>query len=85
FTRPGVYDLWCGPHEFLGMAMRIVVEEATGPGAAPPTDFSPSGTTLTAGLVLSDPALAPARILARGRVSWDELDPASKRLPDFLG
>lgn len=25
FTEPGVYDVYCGPHHVLGMAMRIVV------------------------------------------------------------
>jgi hypothetical protein len=28
---------------------------------------------------------APARILEQGRVGWAELDPASKRIPSFLG
>jgi len=81
FTLPGVYDLWCAPHEFFGMVMRLVVGEATGPGARPSTDFSPTGTTLQAGAVLNDPALAPDRILQRGKVSWTEIDPASKRNP----
>ncbi|WP_135822783.1 cupredoxin domain-containing protein [Halostella litorea] len=35
FDEPGVYDLYCGPHEFLGMAMRVVAGEASGPGAEP--------------------------------------------------
>ncbi|HEX2037159.1 MAG TPA: plastocyanin/azurin family copper-binding protein [Chloroflexota bacterium] len=81
FTRPGVYDLWCGPHEQFGMAMRLVVGEVSGPAAEPPTDFGPAGTLGAAGAVLSDPALAPARVLARGRVSWAELSPASKQPP----
>ena len=85
FTLPGVYDLWCAPHEFFGMVMRLVVGEASGPGTVPTTDFSPSGTTLNAGAVLSDPALAPERILQRGKVSWTELDPASKAIPPGLG
>lgn len=33
FTVPGVYDVFCGPHEMYGMVMRIVVGEVTGPGA----------------------------------------------------
>ena len=79
FTRPGVYDLWCAPHEPFGMAMRLVVGEASGPATEPPTDFSPAGAFGAAGAVLSDPALAPARILDRGTVSWAELDAASKQ------
>lgn len=35
FTVPGVYDYFCIPHERAGMAGRIVVGEATGPGARP--------------------------------------------------
>ena len=33
FEQPGVWDLYCPPHEMLGMGMRIVVDETTGPGA----------------------------------------------------
>lgn len=80
FTEPGVYDLWCGPHEQYGMAMRIVVGEATGPGAEPVTDFSPEGVFATAGTVLSDPALNPLNIEAKGQVMWEELAPESKAL-----
>lgn len=28
FEEPGVYDLYCGPHHILGMAMRLVVGDA---------------------------------------------------------
>ena len=35
FDDPGVYDLYCGPHEFLGMVVRVVVGEPSGPGADP--------------------------------------------------
>lgn len=81
FTIPGVYDLWCAPHEQYGMAMRIVVGEASGPGAEPPTDFGPEGTFGAAGSVLLDPALNPANIIAKGRVSWDDISPDSKVAP----
>ena len=43
FRVPGVYDLLCFPHEFLGMAFRVVVGEATGPGAEP-IEIGPGGT-----------------------------------------
>jgi len=80
FTEPGVYDLWCGPHEQYGMAMRIVVGEASGPGMEPITDFSPEGVFATAGTVLSDPALDPDNIVANGQVMWEELAADSKAL-----
>ena len=80
FTEPGVYDLWCGPHEQYGMAMRIVVGEATGPGMEPITDFGPEGVFATAGTVLSDPALDPLNIVSAGQVMWEELAPESKAL-----
>ena len=35
FEVPGVYDYYCKPHEAAGMVGRIVVGEATGPGARP--------------------------------------------------
>lgn len=31
FEEPGVYDMVCAPHEFFGMALRIVVGDETGP------------------------------------------------------
>lgn len=34
-TVPGVYDFFCMPHEAVGMVGRIIVGEATGPGAQP--------------------------------------------------
>ena len=34
-TVEGVYDYFCIPHEHAGMVGRIVVGEATGPGAEP--------------------------------------------------
>ncbi|WP_049928618.1 cupredoxin domain-containing protein [Halopiger goleimassiliensis] len=48
----------------------------------PPTDDPelrpPEGAAFT---VLADPALEPERILERGRVSWDEIEDANKRIP----
>ncbi len=80
FETPGVYDLWCGPHEQYGMAMRLVVGEASGPGAEPVTDFSPEGALATAGTVLNDAALEPENIISHGQVMWEELADESKAL-----
>ena len=80
FTEPGVYDLWCGPHEQYGMAMRLIVGEATGPGTEPISDFSPGGVFATAGTVLSDPALAPDNIISKKQVMWEDLAAESKAL-----
>lgn len=80
FTIPGVYDVWCAPHEAYGMVMRIVVGEATGPGAKPVEDFSPFGAMGAAGKVLNDPALDPGRIIRAGSVSWSEISEAAKAL-----
>lgn len=81
FTIPGVYDLWCAPHEQYGMAMRLVVGEASGPATEPSQDFGPEGTFGIAGSVLLDAALDPANIIAKGRVSWEDISPASKVAP----
>jgi plastocyanin len=35
FETPGVHDYYCTPHESLGMVGLVVVEEASGAGAAP--------------------------------------------------
>lgn len=80
FTVPGVYDVFCGPHEQYGMAMRIVVGEASGPGTAPVEDFSPFGAMGAAGTVLNDPALNPQRIVEVGSVAWSEISAESKAL-----
>ncbi|QFU82424.1 hypothetical protein GCU68_07765 [Natronorubrum aibiense] len=37
FDEPGVWGLYCPPHEMFGMGMRIVVDEATGPATEPET------------------------------------------------
>lgn len=86
FDIEGVYDYWCGPHELYGMVGRLVVGfPYWGPASQPPTDFGPFGTMGTAGKVLSDPALSPVKIFVYGRVSWDELSPASKAPPSCPG
>jgi plastocyanin len=85
FDEEGVYDIFCGPHQVFGMAMRIVVGSATGPGASPillgpPSEEPPFQPFLTAGLVLSDPALSPENIVSKDKVSWDEVSPESKKI-----
>ncbi len=78
FDIPGTYDLWCGPHEHYGMAMRIVVGEPGGPAEEPVTNFGPDGVFAISGQVLNDPALSSLQIVVLGSVSWYDLDPASK-------
>jgi plastocyanin len=86
FEKEGVYDMFCGPHEYFGMVMRIVVGSATGLGttAVPPPfplpgEDQPIPPLLTGALVLNDPALAPNNILGKGTVSWDEISADNKR------
>ena len=85
FETPGVHDLYCAPHEPYGMAMRLVVGEASGPGAEPvsmeePGHGDPRPPFRTAATVLSDAALAPDAVVDAGTISWEDLDPESKRL-----
>lgn len=86
FEKEGVYDLFCGPHEYFGMVMRVVAGSATGPGttAVPPPfplpgEEEPLPPLLTGALILSDPALNPINIMGRGSVNWADLAPESKR------
>lgn len=81
FTIPGVYDIWCGPHESYGMAMRIVVGTVAGPGAEPSKDFSPIGTFGAAGAVLNSAPLLPGNIVNKGAISWKEIPAAAKQAP----
>ena len=85
FEQEGVYDVFCGPHQIFGMAMRIVVGSATGPGTSPiivgpPAEEPPFQPFLTSGLVLSDPALEPQNIISQGTVSWNEVSAESKMI-----
>jgi len=85
FDTEGVHDYVCAPHEYYGMAGRLVVGSATGP-AANPVGEAPAPTEqarapeFTAGLVLSDEAMAPDRVVEQGSVSWDDLADESKRM-----
>lgn len=84
FESEGVHNIMCAPHELFGMVGSIVVGSATGPAANPvgeapaPSDAS-RPPEFTAGLVLSDPAMAPENIVDQGSVSWGDLAPESKR------
>jgi plastocyanin len=85
FETPGAYDLYCAPHEPYGMAMRLVVGEATGPGAEPvsteePAHGDPRPPFGTSATVLSDPALDPERIVEAGSVPWEDISAESKRV-----
>jgi plastocyanin len=88
FEEEGVYDLFCPPHEVFGMAMRVVVGEASGPGASEvPDPCAPAGESeggrppaLTAALVLRDPALAPENVVSEGTVEWSAIAAENKQL-----
>jgi plastocyanin len=77
FEEPGVYDIYCGPHEELGMVMRVVVGDETA------TDFSETGTPSeenpdptpigpfgAANAVFAN--LDPATIVETGEVPWSD-------------
>lgn len=72
FDEPGVYDLFCAPHELFGMAMRVVVgteDEWTvvrNREGRPPLEASQ--------FVLNRPALDPAAVVEAGTVAWDDLE-----------
>jgi len=79
FETEGVWDLYCPPHEMLGMGMRIVVDEATGPGTEPaaemeyePGESLPPQEPLAA--TFDNEALDPETILEEGSVSWHDLE-----------
>lgn len=85
FETPGVYDLYCAPHEPFGMAMRVVVGEATGPGADPvsmeePAHGDPRPPYQTSATVLADEALDSETVVEEKTVSWADLADESKRL-----
>jgi plastocyanin len=81
FSVPGVYDVWCAPHEPMGMVMRLVVGEVSGPGAGPLLEAGPYSARDSAALVLNDPAIDPHRILELGSVPWSEISEDSKVIP----
>ncbi len=81
FTVPGTYDVWCGPHEHYGMAMRIVVGAPGGPAEGPVTELGPITVEPAAAAVLNAPELASARIVELGSVPWADLVATVLALP----
>lgn len=82
FDEPGVYDLFCAPHEQFGMVMRIVVgdrDEWTidrNRNGRPPLEAAQT--------VFDRPQLAPDAIVSAGSVAWDDLsiEPADSPTPE---
>lgn len=77
FDEPGVWDIYCPPHEFLGMGMRLVVDEASGPAIDPADpDYEgaerPPEPALAA--TFNAETLAPDNILDESSVPWDDID-----------
>ncbi len=83
FVETGVWDLYCPPHEFVGMGMRVVVEEATGPATEPadpdpdPEDVDQEGFARPPEQELAETfnaeALDPENILEQGEVPWEDV------------
>lgn len=85
FEEEGVYDLFCGPHEYGGMGIRIVVleDESDDPGPVvrgpgrPPIGLMPAllGTGLPTGSGpdIGHPDLDPANVVKEGRVTLEDL------------
>ena len=69
FTVPGVYDYFCMPHEAAGMAGRLVVGRAAGPGARPFGGPGDEGRDRRPVAPAARDALPPAdAIVRRGRI-----------------
>lgn len=72
FETPGVYDMYCPPHEVYGMVMRVVVGDVT------ETDFGPVRTQFLpplgfANSVFGKSELKPDNIRTQEKVPWDAL------------
>lgn len=82
FDEPGVYDLFCAPHEQFGMGMRLVVGQKTEPvvrGKGRPP-FGLSAALLGTGIPGEDGTpdlgvepLAPQNIVDQGAIKSEEL------------
>ncbi|MFQ6010965.1 MAG: plastocyanin/azurin family copper-binding protein [Nitrososphaerales archaeon] len=83
FEKEGVYDVYCAPHQILGMVARIIVGSATGPGTSEvpppsPSEEPPFHPLFGAALVFRDPAMSTDNILSKGMVKWDDIQPQNK-------
>ncbi|MDY6819031.1 MAG: plastocyanin/azurin family copper-binding protein [Halobacteriales archaeon] len=89
FDSPGLYDLFCAPHELFGMVMRIVVGDPSDPNydgtfgssGRPPVsrgELTALGITTwpfpTAHEVLNTPALAESNIVTNGPISVTDVE-----------
>ncbi|WP_336345277.1 cupredoxin domain-containing protein [Halalkalicoccus ordinarius] len=68
FDVPGVYDLFCLPHLFLGMVMRLVVGEDDFEEPEPDESLP-----LAVQTVFGAPEMSVENILEQGSVGWDDL------------
>lgn len=87
FETPGVYDLYCPPHEVFGMVMRVVVTDGDVPelsveetGRPPlPVNLLPvflgglDPNVPSSAAALDSDALAPENIVDAGTVSWEDV------------
>jgi len=80
FDTEGVHDYVCAPHEIYGMAGRIVVGSATGPGANAVGEGQGRAPSQTAGTVLDADAMAPDNIVDEGSISWSDIADENKEL-----
>ena len=86
FTRPGVYDLYCPPHELFGMVMRVVVvagrdvpELSVDGEGRPPEDVNEMKFVLggldpnlpSAAEAFATDALDPENVVDEGTVDWE--------------
>ncbi|ELY54250.1 hypothetical protein C493_12888 [Natronolimnohabitans innermongolicus JCM 12255] len=81
FEAEGVWNLYCPPHEGMGMGMgmRIVVDEATGPATEPagemeyePGESLPPQEALAA--TFDNESIDPETVLEEGSVPWEDLE-----------
>ena len=85
FETPGVYDLYCPPHEPYGMTMRVVVDEAGGPATQPASTEpaahgQPRPPMAMSAAILNDDALAPENVVEKGTVAWAAIADESKAI-----
>ena len=72
FTKKGVYDLQCLPHEFLGMVMRVLVFDPE-EDEIDEIDEQSGQISPNASAVLGDTKMTPSSIEQNGEIAWHEL------------